>query len=109
MGGWKCIGNTVAVDEDYKPPLPKAQSTENAIKMMNYNVMGWSACGSRRRRGTTSVGTRGAAITDKIRAWDPDVLGAQEVETGNGQGYESCHDVLVGNTNLDNGLYKHSV
>jgi endonuclease/exonuclease/phosphatase family metal-dependent hydrolase len=99
----------LVVDDSYVPPLPKANNTENAIKMMSYNVMGWSACGSRRRRGTTSVGARGAAITDKIKAWDPDVLGAQEVETGNGQDYESCHDVLVGNTNLDSGLYKHSV
>jgi len=37
------------------------------------------------------------------------VLGAQEVETGNGQDYKSCEGVLVGNTNLNKGLYKHDV
>jgi endonuclease/exonuclease/phosphatase family metal-dependent hydrolase len=98
----------VVVDESYVPPatLPTVGSSASSIKVMSYNVMGWSACGRRRRRNLPS---RGKVITEKIRAWDPAVLGAQEVETGGGSGSKDCEDALVANTDLNSGLYKEEV
>mmetsp|Transcript_39304 Transcript_39304/g.108405 ORF Transcript_39304/g.108405 Transcript_39304/m.108405 type:complete len:845 (+) Transcript_39304:3-2537(+) len=106
QGAWKCSGGTMVVDETYVNPLPSTSASERSIRFMSYNVMGWSACGRRRRR---AVPERGVAIFEKIARWDPAVLGAQEVETGGGQGYASCESVIMDNTGLGAGLFNNSV
>jgi len=81
-------------DASAVPPgaLPKANSSENAIKFMSYNLMGWNAFNQNKWRGDN--------VLAKIKDWKPAVLGAQEVEKG-GYGYEEVSDIVTGATALE--------
>jgi len=59
---------------------------------MSYNLFGWNAFNQNTWRGDN--------VMKKIKAWDPAVLGAQEVETGGGQGYHEVASQIVGETGL---------
>jgi len=72
--------------------LPKANSSENAIKFMSYNLMGWNAFNQNKWRSDN--------VLAKIKDWEPAVLGAQEVEKG-GYGYEEVSETVTGATALE--------
>jgi endonuclease/exonuclease/phosphatase family metal-dependent hydrolase len=67
--------------------------SENAIKVMSYNLFGWNAFNRN--------DWRSEHVLNKIKAWGPDVLGAQEVETGGSQGYHEVANRLAGETLLE--------
>lgn len=81
-------------DASAVPPgaLPKANSSENAIKFMSYNLMGWNAFNQNKWRGDN--------VLAKIKDWEPAVLGAQEVEKG-GYGYDEVSDTVTVATALE--------
>mmetsp|Transcript_18737 Transcript_18737/g.35163 ORF Transcript_18737/g.35163 Transcript_18737/m.35163 type:complete len:333 (-) Transcript_18737:111-1109(-) len=62
-----------------------------SIKVMSYNLMGWSSFNANPWKGTNVLG--------KINAWKPDLLGAQEVEKG-GWGYNDVEELLTTSTGL---------
>jgi endonuclease/exonuclease/phosphatase family metal-dependent hydrolase len=54
--------------------------------------MGWNAFNLNSWRGQNVLG--------KVRSWNPDVFGAQEVEKGGGAGYDEVKDQVVNSTGL---------
>eukprot|EP00929_Paragymnodinium_shiwhaense_P019999 TRINITY_DN1346_c0_g1_i1.p1 TRINITY_DN1346_c0_g1~~TRINITY_DN1346_c0_g1_i1.p1 ORF type:complete len:433 (+),score=143.99 TRINITY_DN1346_c0_g1_i1:92-1390(+) len=80
---------------DMEPPMPLAPSAEGSVKFMSYNLYGWNAFGTMKWRSKNVLG--------KIQAWGPSVLGAQEVELGDGKGYATVRDVVVDATGLAEG------
>merc|ERR1712176_1215724 len=88
--GLTCSGNVMSQDESYVP-----SSERVSIRFMSYNVMGWAGCNSRP--------DRGANIFEKIYNWDPAVLGAQEVETGGGRGWDACASKISAGANMTTG------
>lgn len=60
---------------------------------MSYNLMGWNTFNLNPGRGQN--------VLDKIKAWDPAVFGAQEVEKGGGQGYDNVSAEVVSSTGLN--------
>lgn len=65
----------------------------NTVKVMSYNLFGWNAFNTNSWRAEN--------VLQKIKDWDPDVLGAQEVETGGGQGYDEVKNKITGTTGLE--------
>merc|ERR1712187_22377 len=75
--------------------LPPANSSEGALKFMSYNLFGWNAFNQHKwKRGN---------IIDKIKGWGPAVLGAQEVETGGGNGGSYVSEKVTSGTGLSAG------
>jgi len=72
--------------------MPKAEASNGSIKVMSYNFMGWNAFNQNAWRGEN--------VLSKIKAWNPDVLGAQEVEMGGGRRYDDVRDIVVNSTGL---------
>merc|ERR1712176_772880 len=88
--GLTCSGNVMSQDEAYVPT-----SERSSIRFMSYNLMGWAGCNSRP--------DRGANMFEKIYNWDPAVLGAQEVETGGGRGWDACASKISAGANITAG------
>ncbi|CAE7220218.1 unnamed protein product, partial [Symbiodinium pilosum] len=80
------------------PPLPRSLPPANmshpnsAVKVMSYNLMGWSSFNANTWKGDNVLG--------KINAWNPDLLGAQEVEKG-GHGYQEVEELVMASTGLN--------
>jgi len=75
------------------PALPAANQSDPqiSIKVMSYNLMGWSSFNANTWKGQNVLG--------KINALNPDILGAQEVEMG-GWGYKEAEDIVLKATGL---------
>jgi endonuclease/exonuclease/phosphatase family metal-dependent hydrolase len=65
----------------------------NTVKVMSYNLFGWNAFNAN--------SWRKANVLQKITDWDPDVLGAQEVEMGGSQGYHEVKSDIMRTTGLE--------
>merc|ERR1712048_160154 len=88
--GLTCAGDVMALDSSYVPP-----SERSSIRFMSYNLMGWAGCNSRPDRGDS--------MFEKVYNWDPAVLGAQEVETGSGRGWDVCASKISAGANITAG------
>ncbi|CAE7198501.1 unnamed protein product [Symbiodinium sp. CCMP2592] len=64
---------------------------ESSQCVMSYNLMGWSSFNANSWKGENVLG--------KINSWEPDLLGAQEVEKG-GWGYQEVEELLMSSTGL---------
>jgi len=75
------------------PPsrLPAATSSEGALKFMSYNLFGWNAFNQNKWKSVN--------VLQKIKDWNPAVLGAQEVEKG-GCCYDEVAAAVTDATNL---------
>lgn len=75
------------------PSLPPANMSRPSatLKVMSYNLMGWSSFNANSWKGENVLG--------KINSWEPDLLGAQEVEKG-GWGYQEVEELLMSSTGL---------
>merc|ERR1712048_1383138 len=81
------------------PPSPRLQpatNKERALKFMSYNLFGWNAFNQNKWKRDN--------IIDKIKGWGPAVLGAQEVETGGGNGGEYVSVKVTSGTGLSAGV-----
>jgi len=79
---------------DAPPSLRLEDATSNvgAIKFMSYNLFGWNAFNNHDWKSNN--------ILNKIKDWGPAVLGAQEVETGGGNGGEIVSAKVTDETGL---------
>ncbi|CAE8704578.1 unnamed protein product, partial [Polarella glacialis] len=59
---------------------------------MSYNLMGWSSFNVNK--------WKGERVLSKIASWNPDILGAQEVEKGR-YGYDDVQKIVVNATGLE--------
>jgi len=77
----------------WSPSLPPANMSHPSatLKVMSYNLMGWSSFNANSWKGENVLG--------KINSWEPDLLGAQEVEKG-GWGYQEVEELLMSSTGL---------
>lgn len=92
------IKNTSAiidVDVGDKNVSMYLSSKRNSIRFMSYNIMGWASCKYHPDRGVN--------IFEKIANYNPAVLGAQEVETGGGQGWDECASQVSAAAHLTTG------
>jgi len=67
-------------------------TSNNSIRVMSYNLMGWNAFNLKKSRGDN--------VMQKVKAWYPAVLGCQEVETGGGKGYDDVRSAMESGTGL---------
>merc|ERR1711953_503780 len=79
------------------PPsrLPPATSSEGALKFMSYNLFGWNAFNQHKWKRDN--------ILEKVKNFQPAVLGAQEVETGGGKGGSYVSGKVISTTGLSAG------
>merc|ERR1712217_508038 len=84
-------------DGGLAPPsrLPPANTSEGALKFMSYNLFGWNAFNQHKWKRDN--------IIDKIKDFGPSVLGAQEVETGGGNGGSYVSEKITSSTGLSGG------
>merc|ERR1712190_443531 len=78
--------------EDPPMRLPAAASNDGALKFMSYNLYGWNAFNQHKWKRDN--------IIDKIKGFGPAVLGAQEVETGGGNGGSYVSEKITSGTGL---------
>lgn len=87
------VSKPTLLDVSGNMALPAANESDPQIyiKVMSYNLMGWSSFNANRWKGQNVLG--------KINALGPDILGAQEVEMG-GWGYQEVENLVSEATGL---------
>merc|ERR1712187_712505 len=84
-------------DGGLAPPsrLPPANTSKGALKFMSYNLFGWNAFNQHKWKRDN--------IIEKIKGFGSTVLGAQEVETGGGNGGGYVSEQVTSETGLSGG------